>query len=106
MVKNQKTSNKSYEKPPSRTEELQFMEQDWVGKYVTQHRRDPEIALASYQCQCQWRRPFKTSINTKKYRKEKLQESVVEINCRVCSNDQETVSHILCGSSNTLQGQT
>ena len=38
-------------------------------------------------------------INTQMYRKEKLQENVEEINCRVCSNDQETVSHILCGCS-------
>ena len=34
-------------------------------------------------------------IKTKMYRKEKLQENVDEMNCRVCSNDQETASHIL-----------
>ena len=42
-------------------------------------------------------------INTKTYRKQKLQESVDETNCRVCSNDQETVPHILCGCSQIAQ---
>ena len=37
------------------------------------------------------------------YRKEKLQDNVDEINCRVCSNDQETVSHIRCGCSKLAQ---
>ena len=37
------------------------------------------------------------------YGKEKLQENVHEIDWRVCSNDQETVSHILCGRSKMAQ---
>ena len=37
------------------------------------------------------------------YGKEKLQENVDEIDCRVCFNDQETVSHILCGRSKMAQ---
>ena len=43
------------------------------------------------------------STNTKVYRKHKLQESVDETNCRLCSNDQETVPHILCGCSRMAQ---
>lgn len=31
------------------------MEQPWVGKYVTQHWKDPEIAPASYQTLKEWR---------------------------------------------------
>ena len=42
-------------------------------------------------------------INTKTYRKQKLQESVDETNCRVCSSHQETVPHILCGCSQIAQ---
>ena len=34
-------------------------------------------------------------IKTKMYRKKKLQENVDEMTGRVCSNDQETASHIL-----------
>ena len=33
-------------------------------------------------------------MNTKVYRKHKLQESIDETNCRLCSNDQQTVPHI------------
>ena len=90
------------------------MEQPWVGKYVNQHWKDPEIAPMSYQIFKSWKNipdivlSIDTSIrqqliNTKTYRKQKLQESVDETNCRVCSNDQETVPHILCGCSQIAQ---
>ena len=81
-----------------------FIQQPWVGKYSTQHWTDPEIAPASYQIFQDIVPDIVPSvdmfirqqlINTKMYRKEKLQENVDQINCRVCSNDQETVSHVL-----------
>ena len=73
---------------------------------------DPEIAPMSYQIFKSWKNIpdmfIDTSIrqrliNTKTYRKQTLQESVDETNCRVCSNDQDTVPHILCGCSQIAQ---
>ena len=42
-------------------------------------------------------------INTKTHGKQKLQESVEETNCRVCSNDKKKEPHILCGCSQMAQ---
>ena len=83
----------------------QVMEQPWIGKYVSQHWKDAETTPLSYQIFKSWKNipdtvlSVDTSIrqqlmNTKVYKKHKLQESVDETNCRLCSNDQKTVPHI------------
>ena len=93
------------------------MELPWLGKYVSQHWKEAETTTVSYQIFKSWKNipdivlSVDTSIrqelmNTKVYRKHKLQESVDETNCRLCSNDQETVPHILCGCSRIAQTHT
>ena len=42
-------------------------------------------------------------LNTKTYRSQKLHQQVEELSCRLCSEKQETVSHILCGCSHIAQ---
>ena len=42
-------------------------------------------------------------LNTKTYRSQKLHEQVEELSCRLCSEKQETVSHVLCGCSHIAQ---
>ena len=90
------------------------MQQPWLGKYVSQHWKDAETTSLSYQIFKSWKNitdiilSVDTSIrqqlmNSKVYRKNKLQESVDETNCRLCSNNQETVPHILCGCSKIPQ---
>ena len=92
----------------------EVMQQPWLGKYVSQHWKDAETTSLSYQI-------FKSRknmpdivlsvdtsirqqlIDTKEYRKTKLQESVDETNGRLCSDGQETVPHLLCGWSKIPQ---
>ena len=92
----------------------EVMQHPWLGKYVSQHWKDAETTSLSYQIFKSWKNipdivlSVDTSIrqqlmNTKVYRKNKLQESVDEANRRLCSNDQETVPHILCGCSRIAQ---
>ena len=75
------------------------------GCVIRVYWKDPEIAPASYETFKEWRNipdtvlSVDTSItqqliNAKMYRKEKLLENVDETNRQVCSNDQETVSHM------------
>ena len=86
----------------------------WVGKFVTQHGNDPQISNNSYDIFKQWKNipdivmSIDTSIrqqllNTKTYRSHKLHEQVEELSCRLCSEKQETVSHVLCGCSHIAQ---
>ena len=88
--------------------------QPWVGKFVTQHWNDPQISNNSYDIFKQWKNipdivmSIDTSIrqqllNTKTYRSQKLHEQVEELSCRLCSEKQETVSHVLCGCSHIAQ---
>ena len=90
------------------------MEQPWLGKYVNRHWKDPEIAPTSYHVINSWKNipdivlSIYTSIrqqliNAKTSMKHKLQESVDETNCRICSNGQEKVPHTLCGCSQMTQ---
>ena len=92
----------------------EVVELPWLGKYVSQHCKDAETPPVSYQIFKSWKNIpdmvllVDTSIrqqlmNTKVYRKNKLRESVDETNCRLCSNDQETVPHILCSCSRISQ---
>ena len=92
----------------------EVMQQPWLGKYASQHWKDAETT--SLSCQIFKSRKnmpdivlsVDTSIrqqlmNTKVYRKTKLQENVDETNDRLCSDGQETVPHILCGCSRIAQ---
>ena len=74
------------------------------------HWNDPQISNSSYDIFKQWKNipeivmSIDTSIrqqllNTKIYRSQKLHEHVEELFCRVCTEKQETVSHVLCGCS-------
>ena len=102
----------------------EVMQQPWLGKYVSQRWKDVETTSLSYQVFKSWKSipdivlSVDTSIrqqlmNTKVYRKNKSQESVDETNCRLCSNDQETVSRnstpytmwLLQNSTDAVQGQ-
>ena len=42
-------------------------------------------------------------LNTKTYRSQKLHQQVEELSCQLCSEKQETVSHVLCGCSHIAQ---
>ena len=86
----------------------------WVGKFVTQHWNDPQMSNNSYDIFKQWKNipdivmSIETSIrkqllNTKIYRSQKLHEHVEELSCRLCTEKQEAVSHVLCGCSHIAQ---
>ena len=91
-----------------------LQQQPWIGKFVNQHWNDPEISRSSYDLFKHWKNIpdvvlsvdtliRQQLLNTRTYRKHKLQEHVEELTCRICLEKQETATHILANCSHLAQ---
>ena len=77
----------------------------WVRVFVTQHCNHPQIrhllTVEEHSRHCNVNRN-KYQTTTPEYQDlqiQKLHKGVEELSCRLCTEKQETVSHVLCGCS-------
>jgi len=89
-------------------------QQKWLGAFTTIQGEDVEMAKDVCKLLQKWRNipDIVYSVNTnlrqqllptKTYLKTKLQQQVEELNCRMCSKKQETVTHIMSACSHIAQ---
>jgi hypothetical protein len=92
----------------------EITQQKWLGAFTTMQLEDKEMATDACKILRKWRNipDIVYSVNnnlrqqllpTKMYQSTKLQQQVDDLNCRMCSQKQETVAHIMSGCSHIAQ---
>ena len=89
-------------------------EQKWLGAFTITQNEDKEMATDTCKVLQKWRNipDIVYSVNTnlrqqllstKKYEKIKLKQNVDDLKCRMCSQGQESVTHIMCACPKIAQ---